>query len=418
MNVVSLVLPTQALDAFVYAGHLWVVGRDHAVRVLPLQSLVAEICAKFPDYETAYQLAFVRNDWLTNAQAQTVFADPSFRGVLEKLWRGAGEQPQPLEHVAEWREVAELPLLNLQDCRFYAMTAYFAGREGVFEGGIDVNERSGEVHIRGGVERVFDAPVVALSAKAGELAMSAGAEGLFHGTIGPGDEPLDVDQRRCAHRSIRTTWTGWDVVNYSGQFDFEYLRNDWDKVPTGAPRHFRFSEEDEAGERVRITSFASTRFGVEAVGIGRLEEWSRAVFFQSTNRTGVMVLDDNSCLWLNWRIGRDGSPFLSVKRQQLPRVGTSRNLGAPISMSPLSSGYVIEYFDRSYLVSQDGSQVLENRPAIAVRTFPASRRFRQLVLIVREDGVSLHAVLPASPAEVGGLSGGERARRRGTSKKR
>lgn len=392
MNVLSLFLPGEPLDAFVYFGHLWVVGRDRVLRTLALGHLVDQLCKRYPQHETAYRLAFERNDWLSNAQARVIFSEDGLRRPLERLWRNAGRQPCVADDVSGWREIANLSLTHFQDCRFYAMTAYFAGREGVFAAGLQATPREDQVGVEGSFEKVFDAPVVSLSAKAGELIMSAGTEGLFHGTVQPRRAHLTV-QRSITGRSIRTSWKAWDIVNYTGGREFEYLRNEWEQIPAGAPRHFRFSADDESNERVRITSFAASRYGAQELGVTAWKEWERAVFAQATNQTCVIVLDDNSCIWLGWNTHRERGPYLTRRRQSLPRIGT-RRLGTPISMAPLSTGFVVEYFDRVYLVGHGAAQLLECQPALSVRTFLPSRRFRCLVLVVREDGVALHAVLP------------------------
>lgn len=401
MSIVTAFLPVRALDGFIYSGHLIVVDHDHVVRTVPLREVAGVLAKQDQANALVYRLAFERNDWLSNEQGRALFSDAGTRRALQRGWRSVARSEAVVQSELLFRPIATLTSAHLQDCRFYAMTAYFAAREGVFQAQIDFSERDDRVSFANGVERVFDLPTLSLSAKAGELVMSGGNEGLFHAGVTRHMAGLQPRKAPNAQRSVRTAWSGYDLVNYLDQKAFHYLKNTWELIGRHEMRPYRFSDMDDTRERVRITSFGEDQFSAEQVLPSAFADWANVTFAQNSNEHCFLVLRDNACLALRWRKDTaDRPPHLSERPRTIGRLRGGSSLGVPTNAAAFPNGLVLEYFDQVFLLFRNRVRRIENQPAIATRTFMTSRRFRQLILVVREDGIRLHCVLPDPETEM------------------
>ena len=352
-----------------------------------MNSLCRVLVDKYPRHEVVIRLATVRGDWLSNAQAKSVYGSGEMQATLVRLWKSAAREKFLVDiPLMSWRMIANVDL-PVQDIRFYAMRGFIGTRGGVSEIRLKFDEVNDRLETVGGLERIFEAKPLSLASKGGELLISAGSEGLFHGSIAEINARSQVSLVPAAPRSVRTGWAGWDTVNYSAPSSLAYIKNELNET-VEERRRFLYSATDEASDRRSIAQFAiatSDMLPPEALS-------SNIAYGFNTQRYVYFVMRDGSCNALTLK--RDGE--LGVRTKKVP---TRRGRGTPISSASFDFGVLVEYFASATLLIHDQIVDIEQRPSIAIRTFPGSRRFRRCILSTGEESLGLSVLLP-KPAPV------------------
>jgi hypothetical protein len=392
MKTLRLTLRVKALDAYLYSGYLLVVLKDGTFRAVHLEELHSILVKRHPEHSGIFRTAFLRNDWLTNPQADALLSSANQSKAFRRDWERAASLDIDIEDLP-WSVVCEIPDVHLQDFRLYWMRAYLATRSGTYEALMQYDAKAMQPKVQAPFQRVIDAKTLYLTARAGEVVMSAGSDGLFHGVIMDPSQPILFQNHCSIASSIRTGWSGFDVINYETQSTFTYLRNE---VETVKSRRHHFSPDDESSEKKTISSFASEQISMEQF-LYRLDLSTENVRLSFNNlERCFFILNDNKCVAAY--VDRSGnSPHLKRRLQTIATirgVRSLKDLGRPYSAIGSELGTVIEFFDRVVLVHGGRAQLLESLPAISVRTFPTSRRFRRIVLITQEDSVVIHSVPP------------------------
>ena len=395
MKPIRIFLPCKCLDAYVYSGHIFAVFQDGRLRTIPLNKVFHVLCDIYPQFRGIFALAFLRNDWLLNSQAATYFYIQESFEAIKKAWQDATLEGflVELNDTNDWTVLWEVPSMPVYDIRLYAMRIYLAHRQGIHEGqllsGVDT------IYHHNGLNKIFDARTINISARSGELMFSADNEGLFHGSLWNEVEKTLVDQKPYAKKSLRTGWTGFDIINYEKNSYFSYLRNE---VTVRDKRPFRYSDLDELSEKKEIVQVAADTYSMDEV-LQRLSFKSYDVQFCFNNSyASFFFLQDGQFLRVNWFKDSNNDIRLRSRVHDLPKLKdeSEPNIIAdkPCSAITFPSGSIVEYFDRVTLVHDNRIVELENSPVISVRTFPTSKRFKRLICITREDGIALHTVFP------------------------
>ena len=405
MKSIRIYIPLDALDAYIYFGYLFVVFKDATMRALPLARIFNELSEQQPNYEGILKLALLRNDWLTNYQTAAYFSIKDARKKIIECWNECAE----MQHVVnfsdfeDWKFLYELPSMPIYDLRLYALRVYIAHRNGIHEGYLDIDKK-GTLGYRKGLEKVFDTRTISISAKSGELMFSSDGEGLFHGTLWNGEQRTlwngeqrtKVREKSYAKKSLRTGWSGFDVLNYDSQSHFSYLQN---RTEIQETRSFRYSNQDETSEKRRILELASSTYDMHEMMRPNDSNLGEIQFSYNSSNRCFFVYKDGRVMSRNLRKSYvKGDTHFSKNSYELPNLDTMTQKNSSTSKIYSASifplGSVLEFFNRIVLVRQNEIKILEERPAISVRTFPASFRYRRIVCVCLEGGIVLHSIFP------------------------
>lgn len=394
MKPIRIFLPCNSLDTFVYSSHIFSVFQDGTLRVMPLRKVFQALCNTHPQFRGIFTLALLRNDWLLNPQATAYFYVKEGFEAIKNIWQESALEDFQVElsEADDWTILWEMPSMPIYDIRLYAMRVYLAHRQGVHEGLLHSGLNS--IYHHNGLIKIFDARTISISARSGEFMFSADNEGLFHGSLWNEDTKTIVNQRPYAKKSLRTGWSGFDVINYEKNSFFSYLRNE---IIKRERRPFSYSEMDELPEKKEIIRVAVDTYSMDEV-LERVSFKSDDVQFCFNNSyASFFFLQDGRFLRVNWAKETDKDIHLTSRVHELPTLtekGKRKIVDKPCSAIIFPSGSVIEYFDKVIMIHDNEVTKLENSPVISIRTFPTSKRFKRLICITREDGIALHAVFP------------------------
>lgn len=396
MKCLRLFIPIKALDAFLYGGHLFAVLADGAFAALPISVILQKLPRHYSDSLGLLEMAFARNDWMENAQARATFASTALTKALRALWAATADADlSPHLTRTDWFFLDSVQDVHLQDFRLYAMRVYLGTRSGTFEARLRLDNGEIGSELESSFQRVYDATTLGLSARAGEVAISAGDAGLFHGTISDYHTPLRVNATAAASRSVRTAWSGFDILNYENHNAFTYLKN---RTKTLTKRPYLFLPGDDSAQKIAIRRFGIATYSMASLLHDIAIEPSDVAFAFNTTSKCFFVLTNGSVVWTS--LDRESAvPRLRHRLHTIARVKSSTaspHYGRVYGASAGAMGTVIEYFDKVVLLSHNELTLLHNSSAISVRVFPTSNRFRRIVLITTEDGIFFCSVLPDS----------------------
>lgn len=383
-------------DAYLYAGHLFAVFRDATLRCVSLNALFQSLRKVVGDLDSILEYALLRNDWLASEQTKTLLRDPSIRQAFRDRWLALSQKTlaiQESELRDHWKTLMSMDSMPVHDIRLYGMRVFLSHRAGVDELMIDSSESAG-VRARGEPRRVFDMRSLEVSPRWGGVAISADANGLFHGNITDEDKQLRVNPKPVQNKSIRCTWTNFDVINYESRSSFSYLHNDHESVEK---RPVAFAPDDNVERKFRISSFGK-RARPDAEFLGPSVSANDVVYAYNSNNRFFIMQKDGQLLSGNIMSDARHREHLSRSVTKLGNIGSVFEK-PPLSFAPSSVvvnrvGSHLEFFDRTVLLSNGQPTVLHRGPAYVVRVFPASRRFQTTSLVVDKEGAHLYAMLP------------------------
>lgn len=392
MKSIRLFIPGNFLDSYIYAGHLFAIFSDGTIRAIPLNELTANAAAtQSPTLAWLLKISFHRNDWLENEQSHYLLSPGGARREVARAWRKASSKgfvaEPPLEN---WQMIGTLPELKINDFKLYGMKVMVGSRYGVFEAGIRTDERK-KLSINNKLNKITDVPTTGVNAKGGSMVISGGVEGLFHGAIGHPTHRTILHKSGKVPISFRTAWMQFDLINYMGQKDFSYLENEVKKTKE---RTHLYSRTDESSEKTTITEMGKRVISGEELMPKVREGAASPIYSFNSGGSFFQILES----------GEVQVYAVSHRKKDHPRVAlTPRSLGSlrgrRLSFRPLSVQFgnkrtIIEMFDRVSVLEENRLEDLEKLAAISLRTFPASRRYRNLILITTETGIVMHSLLP------------------------
>ena len=378
------------LDAYLYAGHLFAIFDDKTVRSINLWKLVFSTGER--ERKPVLDLAFLQNNWLTNPQGTRLLRVGGVYNAVVRQWRKMSRRNIIAEPAPEdWQIIGNLENLHVQDFRLYGMKIIVGSRHGVFETGLEVDEGKEGVDVFGPFTRVSDIRVTGIAAKAGSLLVSAGTDGLFTGHVGWPRHTTQMLTTPVKPISFRTAWQGYNLINYRSQSDFEYLVNETKAIDK---RDFRYAIGDDDGQKVSISKFAVREIPAE--------QW-----LEHSN----LKLEDISYSFNSgancFYVLRNGEIYSARIARRQKEVGTRRpillakgfdarsNRGVKTYSIQFGGQWLaVEYFDQVKVLMAKRWYLIDSHPAIAVRTFPASHRYGNIILVVNENGISLNSILP------------------------
>jgi len=177
----------------------------------------------------------------------------------------------------------------------------------------------------------------------------------------------------------------------SPQNDFQYYVNRTEKIED----KLNYSKFDENSERRRITDFGSSKFDLsELLAYSRIEKQQINYCFNSST-SGFFFMKDGSFININLNKPKDKQLYFVSKNKSLPILKNGNaNFLKPLSTSIVPEGCVVEYFDKVVLYQNSKAKIIEKSPSINVRTYPSSKRYRNLISVTKEKEITIHSIFP------------------------
>lgn len=390
MKTLRFSILVEAIDSYIYSGHLFLILKDGRIAYTPLSWVISKLANNYPNYQNLIRLAFQRNDYLSNNQGKMILGISEVKKKFLEVWTEAAENiifTIDLEEF-DYKVIGTVPTMPVLDLKMYAMRLYIGSKEGLYEINLNSDDR---YNLRPSKpDKRFDAKVTCLNAKSGEIIISSNAAGLFHGTFINDADRLRVNEKAVAPRSIRTGWSGYDIINYAEQSNFDYFVNKTEKA-VKSPAYSRF---DERTERQRIAEFAiAKRPMTELLERSKIRQSDIAYCFNSSS-SGFFFLKDGR--FVNINLNKDNNQLgFTSRTHELPSLDPDKSGSLrPISTSIIPKGCVVEYLDKVILYHQGEAQLIEHTPAITVRSFLGSIRYRNLISCTKINEVTLHSIFP------------------------
>ena len=280
------------------------------------------------------------------------------------------------------------------DLLIYNGRMYVGATGGLYHLNIDWKV-NGEVLIEENSRKRHDARCMNISARSGTVNASCDSDGLFalideFGWVKSGSERTTL---KVADKSLTTAWINHDLINYP-TYDHPYLFRG------------RVGMRDTVG--LERESKVVTGFDLQSSDLEYLLTEARTQRSIDTNDEVRYVYNSNNRLFIATRddafislsIGFDKKSTIATEQKQeeqllLKKGAKNRQIqGRIISIHPCKPGTVIETMKSVVIVPNNGGESATLLPteAVLVRTFPRSRRFQNLVVVVVEDGLFLMSV--------------------------
>lgn len=391
MKTLKFTLEVDAIESYIYSGHVFLILSNGKIIFLPVSRIIRKLIDEYPVFENLIRVSFQRNDYLNNNQAEVFFGIGEMKKSFINLWQKASEEVdfKIVLNEVDYVIIDEVPTMPVLDLKLYAMRFYIGSVEGLYEINLNSDDR---YHLEPTKpQKRFDAKVTCLNAKSGEIIISSNSNGLFHGSFLNSSDKLKVIERSVSKKSIRTGWSGYDVVNYDKQNDFEYFVNETENIEK-KPNYSKF---DEYSERRRITEFGSSKYGLSTLLANSNIEKDQINYCFNSSTSGFFFMKDGSFLNVNLNKPKDKQLYFVSRNNELPALknGSAKFL-APISTSIVPEGCVVEYFDKVVLYQNSKAKIIETSPSINVRTYPSSKRYRNLISVTKEREISIHSIFP------------------------
>ncbi|MEX2363047.1 MAG: hypothetical protein WD597_05465, partial [Balneolaceae bacterium] len=255
-----------------------------------------------------------------------------------------------------------------------------------------------EVVLNEKIHRVFDSRITSISPNYGTLMLSSNVDGLFHGSFKGVNERIEVRKNAVVPISVRTSWTGYNVVNYLDQNQFDYLENEY---VLEEKRKKLYSKDDEGSKKqVKFTKIASNTLSMDDVINKTKIEDEEILFAFNSSQACFFIMSNGDLINSNWISSSKNSANsnrLSSRIYNIGKVikGRNKKYDHPLSSHFIPKGCVIEFFDRIILVQNSKLNTLENKAVTSIRTYPASIRYRNLVTLFDGSSVDIHAIYPS-----------------------
>jgi hypothetical protein len=386
MRPLQIILPGKYFDSRIYSGRLYLWRMDGSIQVLNWDRLIDSLAVE-PRLRLALECGFKRSDRLygSNWERSFFFGDPEIKEVLRRRFTDLAQTPievTPWElHQAEIRHRGKPMPFPHSDCIIYGGRLHICSPQGVFS-----TERGRKHPDLTRSQKRWDCPTVGISAGYGNLALSAGSEGLFELAI---EAPFGPERPRLLTplHSSSSHWTFFSIFS-SSPLHAGYLL-DFDLHKKGRP---------------------STSFEVEAyldwrsagmIAEGPPEESSNRsfhalfraedLFHRSSFSWGVQeklcqVSDNEVRIIRYWPWNRHGEE----RFEAMGEVAFSGSGAEPISADSAVFGYVLEFDDSLLVIESTGEEFRIPGEPVNWRVFPKSRYYENHLHVLFEDRLEIY----------------------------
>ena len=397
LKVLRLDLPGEWADGWLYKDHLILWSRTGQMYYSPLpeitklvRKLVSPRLAVVSDY-----LIF-RSDWKISEQFSRLLVVPGVeRDFLADFPENSAEIIVPIDGIMPIPVPSEqIPGVSL-DTVIYANRVYVGSTAGLFETRFNPDFP----HNDNPVVRRLDHRVSSVTAKYSAINCSAGEDGLWFSRVNFGDTEWwrkeGSSPRRVADVSRENSFAFVNLLNYTDDALPAFIRSE--------------AVKDRPHDRAEFEEWQITGYqapadigGVMTSALLAPSSKSRSTKVRQRDDIGleaIQVLGNSDYrLLVAWhnslrvvditaRRGRD----IEAKPDRAFRGLSNLDINpfAILGTHPFGRGFLVELQDEVRLINWQGSYSLIGEPVARIRTFTHSRRHREVILLVRETGISL-----------------------------
>jgi hypothetical protein len=394
LHVLRLDLPGLWSDGWLYKENLVLWSRDGLPHVVRLADLAAEMKELGdPPLEAVADHLLFHTEWKIGQQFTRLLLIP---GIEEKFIAGfpeSGEIIIPMDRVFPVPVAADPVPGVILDSAIYANRVYLGTIEGLFETRFDPDNPTSYNPLVSRMQKRVSAITAGYSAVNG----SAGEDGLWFGRMHFGDEPWWDEKssfRQVAEFSRSNSFADVNLLNYTGDAFPGFLRSETSKEKQrgNSERDDRqitgYRESADIGSL--MTSALSKKRRTRSISRGQdlgLVNDSAEVLGNSGKR--LLVAWDDSLRVVDLSMQRDRD--LAAKQDKTFQTVANLEIDpyAILDTHAFGKGFLVELSKEVRLINSQGSFTLIAEPVARIRTFARSRRYKEVVLLIRETGVSL-----------------------------
>lgn len=374
-------------DAWLYRENLLVWDRRGRLYYVPIDTLRRRVRHAQDHHHAvlAEHLVF-RSERKSSREFQDLFDIPSVRREFLAPLAASTEVVVEID-ASDFQPASIEPTPgNLTDTVAYGNRLFTTSDAGVFETQFDSRYDEGSPLLQ-----VHPAPATAIVAGNGQFAVSLGEVGLVSREVGFGDGDQWIDSAQAsvletlAPYSRNVARSSVHLVNYgeSPIPDFIRATTHLERRPNGFTENIitEFGEPASLDESLR-----------RVVGQNITADEMRAgegfeVLGNANYRLLVQIGDGISVL--NMLATRDRPLRVNPYRRIDVGHKMPKTFSHALSTQALRSGFLVEHVGGVHLLGDSGVMELANEMVVQVRTFPASRRYVDTVVLVRESSLDL-----------------------------
>lgn len=393
MKTLKINIKGKFQDGYLYGGQLFLVENSGEIKAINLWTVISQNLKYNSDEYHFFKLVFTQNNWLSNGQASNFLGISKFKKDFKLIWETYSKN----EYIFYIPESKELLLGKIEntpifDFHLYGMRMYAGNREGLYEAPISINDQN-FVSLNNSIQRVFDARTTQISAKSGSIIVSSNTEGLFHGQLKDYNSHVTIKEKPISAKSIRTSWSGFDLINYETHHNFNYLKSEYSSTEE---RNYLYSKEDESSRKISIDLIGEKSYPLKELISGFKFEESEIIYSFNSSDSCYFFLKNGEFFHTYFRKNNKIDDVrLSSRIYKLPNGEKKNNIAVkPISAKSIYNGSIIEYYDKVLLIKNNKKTILENKPVTAIKTFPSSLRYKNVIAIFDGEGVSIHSIFP------------------------
>jgi hypothetical protein len=428
MKVVQLFLPGTFEDAYLYNEKLFILTEERTLRMYNFEHLLDALVQQDTDLSPVIAMAFGNNNWNQERIVRDFLKNSEIQTILK---RGFDVFPQPYLTVNEQDAKqamqvefdVQIPDTTLLDMQAYHHRLYIGASAGLYHIAWDYHTFKDTLYKR------LDARCLHITTGFGSVIASCGKDGLFaasdeFGWTQKGNTPFPEMNQQDSSKSLRTAWVDYDLINYSSYDNPTFLGNDVEWVPTNTGQR----QDERIVTHIGKVSFPMGKYfericdayrnpSVHGDGrnhtyspLGEQEQVARTMeketlydvhpssiqYSYNTNRRFFVHTYDGHfhAFDISYNTYQDKQPKMCSTEgcTEVFTGGGSRILSAH---TLAKKGLAIET-DEKILYFDDAIgdwTLLEDREAMAIRTFPRSARYQNIVAITQEEGVLLVSIL-------------------------
>lgn len=395
MKPLKFHIEVKAQDCYLYGGHIFIITENGELIFCSFTKFVKKLIKYNELYASFLRLSFLRNDYLKNTQAEYFFSIPTLKESFDAAWEKlSGDNDIVLEiDEDDFEYICNIPELPVYDIKAYAMRLYIATKKGLYE--IELKTDSDGYKLNPSkLNKVFDAKVIGVNAKSGEVFASAGTEGLFHGSFLNKKNILEIVEKPIQKKSLKTAWSSYNIVNYSELNKFNYLINETTKQPDKISYLPNYSKHDDRKEHVRINKVCTREIPMTDLLRNSAITSEEILYCFNSNENGFFYLSDGNFYLLN--LIKDNSEKKNIHFSSRKKIIPFESSGSlrPLSSQIIPNGCVVEFYNGISLFHNNTHFQIEDDSALSFRSYINSIRYRHIISIVKEELITLHAIYP------------------------
>ncbi len=395
LHILRLDLPGPWSDGWLYKEHLILWSRSGRMHVTPLAD-IAEALRKLDPrpFETLADFLIFRNDWKMSEQVGRLLSIPGIEErFLVGLTEGNREIVVQLDGIIPRPSPADQVPGVILDSAIYANRVYMASTQGLFETRFDPDSPTSVNPL---ISRM-DSRVSAVTAGYSAVNGSAGEDGLWFGRMNFDGGPWWSQQsnfRRVADFSRDNSFADVNLLNYTDDAFPGFLRSETVKErPRGNSEYedrriTGYGEPADIGGLMTsvLSSNRKAKYSAPSLGF-EIDGDSAEVLGNSGQRLLVAWGESLRVVDLSVRRDRD----LEARPDKFFRdlAGLEIDPYTILDTHAFGKGFLVELSNEVRIINSQGSFTLIAEPVARIRTFARSRRYREVVLLVRETCASL-----------------------------